>query len=285
LSAVLPAQFRVTGAAAAEGVAALPMYDLPELEAANDALWSALAERLRAAGVARTPPILTRGRPLGPLWSDPRLLLAQTCGYPYIVGLRGWVRLVGTPQYRAAGCEGPFHRSAVLVRSGDRAQSLDEMRGRRLALNEATSNTGMNLLRAEIAPLAKSARFFGEVITTGAHARSAAAVAGGEADLCAVDCVTWAHLQRLEPTMASKLRVLAWSSRSPGLPLITGRMTDEATFAALGQCLADVMGDPTLAEVRRALLLDGLHTLPDANYRGLLYVEQIAIDQGYPDLV
>jgi ABC-type phosphate/phosphonate transport system substrate-binding protein len=280
--AMQPAQFH--GQAAAEGIAALPMYDLPELQAANDALWSAMAARLREAGVARTPPSLTRGRALEPLWSDPRLLIAQTCGYPYIVGLRGWVRLLGTPQYRAAGCEGPFHRSAVLVRVGDRAQSLGDLRGCRLALNGATSNTGMNLLRAEIAPLAVMGRFLGEVITTGAHALSAAAVAQGEADLCAVDCVTWAHLQRLEPTMASRLRVLAWTSRTPGLPLITGRMTDEPTALALVETLNWVMREPALADVRRALLLDGVHTLPEANYRGLLYVEQIAIDQGYPHL-
>ncbi len=280
--AVQPAHF--DGAAAAEGISALPMYDLPELQTANDALWAAIAERLRGAGVTRTPPQLTRGRALGPLWSDPRLLLAQTCGYPYIVGLRGWVRLLGTPQYRAPGCEGPFHRSAVLVRSGDRAQSLGDLRGQRLALNEATSNTGMNLLRAEIAPLAQGGRFFGAVITTGAHANSAVAVAEGQADLCAVDCVTWAHLQRLRPAMAAKLRVVAWTSRSPGLPLITGRMTDEATVLVLVQALSDVMRDPALAEARRALLLGGVHTLPDANYRDLLYVEQIAIDQGYPTL-
>lgn len=67
--------------------------------------------------------------------------------------------------------------------------------------------------------------------------------------------------------------------------LITSRMTDEATFVALRQALDEVIRDPAVAEVRRALLLDGLHTLPDANYRGLLYVEQIASDQGYPKLV
>jgi len=284
LSAVLPAQFRVTGAAAAEGVAALPMYDLPELEAANDALWSALAERLRAAGVARTPPTLTRGRPLGPLWSDPRLLLAQTCGYPYIVGLRGWVRLVGTPRYRAAGCEGPFHRSAVLVRSGDRAQSLDEMRGRRLALNEATSNTGMNLLRAEIAPIAGGSSFFSNVILTGSHADSVVAVANGVADTASIDGVTWALMQRLRSKLTDQLRVLAWTSQSPGLPLITGRLTDLATFQAMRTALEDVVHDSALASVRNELLIVSFHPLTEAYYHGLMYFEQMAIDQGYPAL-
>jgi hypothetical protein len=39
-------------------IAALPMYDLPGLEAANNALWYAVAIRLTASGIEGVPPEL-----------------------------------------------------------------------------------------------------------------------------------------------------------------------------------------------------------------------------------
>ncbi len=265
-------------------VAALPMYDFLELQAANDALWSALCNRLADAGVECAPARLNRGANLDRLWTDPNLMLAQTCGYPFMTRLRGRVRLVLTPRYRARGCDGPFHRSVVVVRKGERAQGLADLRGLRLALNGPDSNTGMNLLRAEIAPIARTAAFFGAVISTGSHAASAAAVAEGQADVAAIDCITWAHLQRLQSELTERLSVLAWTARSPGLPLITGRLTDRATFEALTAALNDLARDEALAPVRHTLLLEGFHPLPEPHYRSLLYFEQMAESLGYPAL-
>ncbi len=86
-------------------VASLPMYDWPQIEAANDALWAAIANSLRAQGV-EAPRKLARGGDLTADWRNPRLLFSQTCGYPYVKHLRGEVALIATPEYAFAGCEG-----------------------------------------------------------------------------------------------------------------------------------------------------------------------------------
>jgi ABC-type phosphate/phosphonate transport system substrate-binding protein len=284
MNAQLPFADRSAAARAATWVAALPMYDLPELEEANDQLWTAIGRRLRDDGVAGVPRRLTRGAPLTALWTDPHLLLAQACGYPLMTALAGRVRFVSTPRYGAPGCKGPFHRSAVVVRVMERADALAELAGARLALNDETSGTGMNLLRALIAPLAGGRPFFSEIAVTGSHLASAEAVAGGTAELAALDCVTWAHLRRLRPTLAAQLRVLAWSAESPGLPLITARQTDEATLAAIARALAEVSRDPRLAGARRELLLDGFIDLPEARYLSALHWKRFAADLGYPEL-
>jgi hypothetical protein len=78
-------------------VAALPMYDLPELQAANDALWEGLRVRLAASGTP-APLSLDRELPLDVLWRHPRLLLAQTCGDPLGKSLQGVVKLIATPR-------------------------------------------------------------------------------------------------------------------------------------------------------------------------------------------
>ena len=63
-------------------IAALPMYDGPGTAQANDAIWAAIAVRLRERGVA-APERLTRGGDLASLWRSPSLVFGQTCGYPF----------------------------------------------------------------------------------------------------------------------------------------------------------------------------------------------------------
>ena len=109
-------------------VAALPMYNFPEIAAANDAFWRSIARRLRAHGL-EAPERLERGRSLAALWRDPRLLFSQTCGYPYAKGLSDTVVLIATPQYAFSGCEGPSHSSFVVSRADDPRRSLEAFRG------------------------------------------------------------------------------------------------------------------------------------------------------------
>ncbi len=264
--------------------AALSMYDLPELQDANDALWAAITARLRARNVFDAPDHLTRDVPPEVLWTDPDLILAQTCGLPLATRLEGRVRVVATPRYRARGCDGADYRSAVVVRADSAVNSLDDLRASRCAVNDLTSNSGMNLLRAEIAPLAKGATFFKSVLVTGSHLASAEAVAQDEADVAALDCVTWAHLQRWRTSLTDRLRVLTWTVRSPGLPLITSLGVGPSQLAALRAALDDVARDPDLGEVRETLLLEGFSLTPVEHYRAALRLRDIAVGLGYPHL-
>lgn len=127
-------------------VASLGMYDLPHLRQANDRLWTAIAARLRHAGLADVPDRLDRDRPLADIWDDPALLLAQTCGYPLTTRWRDRLTYVATPAYAGEGCDGDHHRSRFVVRRDDAATCLAALAGLRAAINAVDSNTGMNLL-------------------------------------------------------------------------------------------------------------------------------------------
>ena len=266
-------------------VAVLPMYDFLELRSATDALWTAIAVRLRDLGLS-PPDCLTRSTCLEDVWTDPCLLLGQTCGYPLVTALRGRVALLATPRYAAAGCEGTRYRSAIVVRGDARASSLADLRGQVCAVNDAASNSGMNVLRAEIAQLAQhTPPFFRDVLTTGSHAASAVAVAEGRADVAAIDCVTWAHLQRLRPAHTRGLRRLAWTVATPGLPLITSVLTNDADRRALLAALQDVAEEPGLAGVRAELLLDGFETVSLDEYDAIMNLQTRARLSGYAELL
>lgn len=265
-------------------IAILPMYDFEDLRAAHDQLWAAIAARLRTRISGFIPDRLARPAALLPAWRDPGLLLGQTCGYPLVTALKQTVRLVLTPSYAAPGCEGAWHRSAIIVHADDSVSDLEGLRGRRCALNGWDSNTGMNLLRAIVAPIAQNERFFGQIIVSGSHHRSIGLVAAGDADVASIDCVSLAHVSRIDPALVARTRILDWTAPSPGLPMITSARNDDAMVAELRAAVIDVFDDPALADVRSTLLLAGYEILAHETYGEISRLEALAAKHGYPRL-
>ena len=112
-------------------IAALPMYDWPEVRAEVDAEWARLGDALRRRGVD-APAALTRentpahGLDLAALWPHPRLLFAQTCWGPMEAGLSAHVQVLGQPDYsNFEGGQGEFYSSAIVMR---REGGCDDLR-------------------------------------------------------------------------------------------------------------------------------------------------------------
>jgi hypothetical protein len=203
-------------------VASLPMHDWPEVRAATDALWAALRDALRARGLP-APDALSRG---DPRWTDPGLALSQTCGLPFRLGLHARVTLVGAPDYGLAGCPPGQYRSAIVARADDPRAGAAAFARARFAYNAADSQSGWAALVAALGPRAPA-----DGLRTGAHRASVVAVAEGRADVAAIDAVSWRLAEAWEPA-ARRLRVLAWTRPTPGLPFITAAGRDPAPYAA-----------------------------------------------------
>jgi ABC-type phosphate/phosphonate transport system substrate-binding protein len=263
-------------------LASLPMYDLPELAAATDAWWRGLAASFRRAGLAEVPDRLTRDVLRPGHWLEPALLFSQTCGYPLTHALAGRVGLLGTPCYAARGCDGPLYRSLVLVAEESPAGGLADLRGQVAAVNGDDSQSGYNVLRAVLAPLARDGRFCAGVVETGSHAASIAAIRAGRADFAAIDCVTHALLKRHRPDAVAGTRVLLETPAVPGLPYISGRSVDGDRRRWLQDGLRAAFADPGLAETRAALLLTDLAELPLFAYDAIVAMRRGAETAGYP---
>jgi ABC-type phosphate/phosphonate transport system substrate-binding protein len=264
-------------------IAVLPMYDFPWTAAANDALWAAISARLAEAGV-QSPTRLTRGGELAVLWRHPALIFGQTCGYPYASGLKDAVTLIAAPEYSFPGCEGASHRSFIIRRVDDPRCVLNEFRGAVAALNAHDSNTGMNLFRAMIAPIAGGAAFFSSIVVTGSHEASVAAVDNGQADLASIDCVSFALLGRGRPELIERVAIVTESPASPNLPFIASGSLPPSTIAAVREALFAALDDRSLAETRDALGLVTARVLVQADYERVLAFERAAIAAGYPKL-
>lgn len=253
------------------------LYDLPELRGAHDALWTALRER---APALRTAPARL-SRDTDGDWGE--VVFGQVSGYRYATQLVDHVTLIATPRYKAKGADGPFVRSAILVRAKDPVGGLVDLRGRSLALQAGDLNS-INLLRAEAAQLALGGRFFGPVHPHDTLDGVAEAVLEGRTDAALLDCVALALLGRLRPDLTRGLRVLLWTTRSPGPPIIAGLSLKPSAVEAVRQALNDIAADASLEQVRNDLLIAGFNLLPKAQYRAITHLEQIAESQDYPRL-
>lgn len=263
-------------------VASLMMYDNPEAaRRANDALWASLRDRMRARGFEE-PDALDRTDSHESYWLKPDLGFAQTCGYPYVSELRGKVRLVATPAFNYPGGKGARRASYIVVREDDPARSVAEVAGYRAAINDWLSNSGMNLLRIAVAPHAKDGRFFSEVLVTGGHIGSIAAIREGRADVAAVDSITWGIHARHAPEKIAGVRIIGETPMGPGLPYITRATASDAEIAALRESLAEVIADPQNAEALETLGLVGIEVFSDADYAELEAFAAEAARLGYP---
>ena len=266
-------------------IASLPMYDLPGLEPATDAWWAGLARHLRSEGFAGAPDRLTR--PTGSLvehWNDPALLLSQTCGYPYTHALAGRVSLVATPAYDVDGCgaDGSY-RSLVVVPRDSGFYRLADLRGARAVCNALESMSGRLALEVLVAPLGGRA-FFGSLAWSGGHRASLAMLRGGEADVAAIDCVTFALAARLDPSLAGAVREIARGPQAPGLPYITAAGRSPGELARLRRAVMAAAADPVLAAPRAALAIAGIAFPGHDAYLRIVELEAAAAAAGHPAL-
>lgn len=258
------------------------MYNLPDMRRENSAFWTALSTLLRVQGIPDVPDELSFEHPPVPARISPNVLFTQTCGYPLQTRYRGQYRILATPSYGAPGCEGATHSAFIIVRADNPATTLEELRGTRFALNSVYSNSGMNLPRLLLAPLAIDGRFFAAVVLSGSHSRSLELVASGAAEVASVDCLTWAFASVHAPRLVEGLRVIAQTQQSPSIPFVTAASTPPEHAVILRDALLAIGSEPRYDDVRAGLRISGIGLPPDDAYGILSQYERDAALLGYP---
>jgi ABC-type phosphate/phosphonate transport system substrate-binding protein len=239
------------------------MYDLPELADAHDLFWRRFVALVRRGGLVNDVP------------------LTQICGFPLVTSLRHRFDAIAAPVYDVPFSRGATHCGLIVVGAATSYAALEDLRGARFALNAWDSNTGMNLPRRLVAPLAQRGRFFGGVIETGSHLASLAALQRGTADVASIDNVTFALLAEHRPAAVDGVRVLTPTASSPTLPFVTPASSSRRVRTLLYDSLA-----ATIDEFRRsgscvALHLAGVDRASVATYDPLLLLENEALELGY----
>ena len=261
-----------------ELIAALPMYDWPEVRDEVDAQWAGLREAFRKNGIDAPQAIVRRngdlppvpggihdaeGRLIAPdpatlppneldyhqLWLHPALLFAQTCWGPMELGLASHVQVVAQPSYDAyEGGQGELYSSALVMRAdgGPSVASPDD----------GSPLIPLDLLRGRrftFNDTGSMSGFLGlkrDLEATGESldiftSRSAS---GGHRGSIVAIAEGRADVAAIDcqswalaqrfEPAAGKVKIVGWTRRRKGLPFITARTTPGATVAALREAIA-----------------------------------------------
>ena len=216
------------------------------------------------------------------LFRSPKLVLAQTCGYPLVTQLRDQVQLIGRPHYDWPDSSGGMHCSLIISRAIDKHKALADFKGSRGVVNDPHSNSGMNVFRHLLAPLQESGRFFSSLGISGAHLQSLRWVKAQRADLAAIDSVTYAYLARYAPQEVTGLHVVARTALSPTLPYITARASSHAEVERIRAAMNTALKQ--LPEVGACLGLNTVLPAHPRDYQIVLDYEKEAVTQGFAAL-
>ena len=268
----------------AKGLVGLPMYDAPELRAANRSFWQAIRKSLQEIGVKDLPEDLSEPLDLPSFWSDPHLFFGQTCGYPLTHDLCGQAKLIATPCYDSEHAEGPRYGSAIIVAQSSSIKTLIDAKNHVAAINGYDSNTGMNLFRISLARAGAYGDFFSEVIVTGSHRASVNAVVNKEADIASIDVISLAHFIRFDPALSSRIRIIGYTPKTPGLPFITSGVTAPSLVEDIRRALISVLKQSPRPDAVETLMLKDAVVLPRSAYDEILALEEEAKALGYPEL-
>lgn len=243
-------------------IAALGMYDRPELRAETDRYWALIRDRLRATGIAARESLVRDDRAWMAGWLSPELLLSQTCGLPFRARLQGHVTLIGTPDFGVEGCPPGYYCSVLICRAGRPVPTLEDLQGLRFVVNEGLSQSGW---AAPLAHMQARGLDLRVTLQSGGHVASARAVAEGRADWAALDAVTWRLIGQHDAALAAQLQVVGRTAPTPGLPYVTAAGRDPAPIrAAITEAIAALR-----PEDRAALGLRGLVQIPAEAYLAL----------------
>ena len=264
--------------------ASMPMYDILEVRKALNDLWCGLSHSMRREGLVNAPDKLLHGVDVNVLWDDPMLFFSQCCGYDLVNRYAGKLQPLATPRFGAEGCEGTKYASVVVVAEDVPATDVLHMSDAVCAVNGTESHSGMNALRALIAPASRDGRFFSIVRVSGSHAASLEMLRNREAHVASIDCVTYALLESYRPEALAGTRMLGWTDRAPAVPYVTRSDADDDTVARMRCALHDLFDDPDFRTTRQALYLKSLDVLPAQVYEEIAGLQTAAARAGYPIL-
>jgi ABC-type phosphate/phosphonate transport system substrate-binding protein len=272
-----------------ESIAALPMYDWPEVRGEVDAQWVRLRDAFRQKGIDAPQTIVRRNGDLPPvpggihdaegaliapdpatlppdeldyhkLWLHPALLFAQTCWGPMELGLSSHVQVIGQPSYDAyEGGQGELYSSALVMRTGEGPEVRSPADG--------TASLPLDLMRGKRFTLNSLDSMSGMIgLTRDLQAAgesldmfSSRSESGGHRASIVAVAEGRADIAAIDceswalaqrfEPAARKVAIVGWTARRKGLPFITAGTTPEKTVKAMREALAGLAEKPRIQRV------------------------------------
>lgn len=183
-----------------------------------------------------------------------KLDAAILCSGTYVAAQRQYgVELLAVPVIHGA----PTYRSYIIVPQSSTAASLDELHRKRFAFTDPQSTSGY--LYPTYALMLQGRRpetFFAKTLFTYSHDNSIEAVAEGVVDGAAVDSLIYHYLQKTNPGLVARTRIIHRSPPFGAPPIGVPRTLNPETKRLLRDLFLEMDQDPSGREILRKLGVD-----------------------------
>jgi phosphonate transport system substrate-binding protein len=186
---------------------------------------------------------------------------AWLCDYPYVL-MKPQVHLLVTPLNQGR----PYYRSLLIVPAGQKeVRSISDLEGKVFAYADPYSNTGYLAPRHEIRKLKREPdSFFRKTFFTWSHRKAIEAVAYHLADGAAVDSYVWESLEKVEPGLTWRTRVVSRSEEYGFPPVVVQHDLPREKTQALRRVLLNMSRDHEGQAILAKLHLSGFaHAEPE----------------------
>ncbi|TRO78674.1 phosphate/phosphite/phosphonate ABC transporter substrate-binding protein [Trichloromonas acetexigens] len=178
--------------------------------------------------------------------------VAFVCSGTYVEGQKRFgLELLAAPLVDGK----PLYDANLIVPEDSPAQSLADLRGKKMAFVDPHSRTGGLVVARELESLGTTPEeFFANVRYTYAHDQSILAVAYGLVDAASVNSFIWDYLRSRDPKLAMKVRVLARYGPYGIPPVVAAPHTDGELRRQVRQSLLELHKNE-----RGQAILAGMH--------------------------
>jgi phosphonate transport system substrate-binding protein len=172
----------------------------------------------------------------------------------------------------------PVYFSDIIVHRHSPFRSFADLRGGTWAYNEPHSHSGCGVVRYHLARLGEVNGYFGKVIRAGWHERSIRLVCSGKVDGAAIDSHVLDVVQRDQPELAARWRVIEVLGPSTIQPVVAARRLPKALKEELRAILLELGHDPRARAYLHRGFVERFVSSSDGSYEDIR--QMLAVAEG-----
>jgi phosphonate transport system substrate-binding protein len=190
--------------------------------------------------------------------------VAFVCGGPYVDGREDFgMELLAAP---VAYGEAVYY-SYIIVAKGSPVRSFLELRGKKFAFTDPMSNSGKLVPTYMLAMMNETPdTFFGSYIFSRTHDNAIRAVAQGIVDGAAVDSLVWEYLNRTDPELTSRTRIIEKSPPYGIPPVVVRPGLDPGLKQDLKNIFLNIHNDKKGKQILGKMMIDKFIPAKDGAY-------------------
>lgn len=158
------------------------------------------------------------------------------------------------------------YRSIVITRNSQKGSALENFQGCRAAFNEDQSFSGHTALLSTLPLNLLRPNFFSDMVPTDSHENSMKAVVDGEADVAAIDEISYKLITNEKPDLKEKLRIITRTQNAQAPPYVTSSYREAEEIDVIRDTLVSVSRTEAAKSALKSMYIRTIIDATNENY-------------------